>query len=175
MIRRRSMLSWAAVVALTIVWLLLWGTLSPLVVLGGVIASYLVMLIFPLPSIGYKGTLHIGYAFVFVVRFLWDLVRASIHIAWIAIRPAPPPTSAIIRARLNSESDLILTLTAAVTILIPGSIVIEASQEDHVLYLHIFDVHDQDDLARARQRVLEQEARIVRAIGSAEERERLSP
>jgi multicomponent Na+:H+ antiporter subunit E len=51
------------------------------------------------------------------------------------------------------------------TCLIPGSLVVEARRSTHTLFLHVLDVGDLAGVERFRRSVLDQEARLVRALG----------
>lgn len=155
-----------AIVPMVLMWLLLWAGYSPVTVLGGVLCALVVLYVFPLPSLGFEAKLRPWHATVCLSRFVYDLVTASFQIAWWGLRPGPPPLSAIVELRLKSDSMLILTLTAEALSLVPGSVVVEASQTEHTLYLHFFGINSAEDLHRTREAAFAQELRIVKAIGS---------
>ena len=54
---------------------------------------------------------------------------SSLQVAWLAIKPGPPPRSAVLRAGLAIKSDLVLALAVNIITLIPGSMVLEIDQE----------------------------------------------
>src|SRR5690625_2119676 len=101
-------------------------------------------------------------------RFIWDVVRSSVEVARLALR-RKPPQGAVIRAVLRSHSDVYLTITSALTTLVPGSVVVEANRFTGTLYVHILDVEMHGGLDQARRTVLDQEERVLRAFGSREE------
>lgn len=74
------------------------------------------------------------------MRVAWYLVMSSIQVAWLAIRPGPPPLNAVLRAQLNVKSDLVLALAVNILNLIPGSIVLEIDQVRRLVYAHVIDV-----------------------------------
>lgn len=157
------------VIPMVLMWLLLWAGYGPVTILGGVVCAIVVLYVFPLPTLDFDGRFRpLAFAH-FLGRFVFDLVTASFQIAWWGLRPQRPPMSAIIEVRLKSEQTFILTVTAEVLSLIPGSVVVEASQTEHTLYLHVFGVENDDDIAKVRREIYAQELRIVKAIGSAEE------
>src|SRR5690606_28777614 len=84
------------VVGLTVIWSMLWGGLSPLSLVGGLLVSILIVLVFPFPAVNLDGTLRPVRLLVLIGRFLYDLVVASIHVAWAALRPSGAPKSAVI-------------------------------------------------------------------------------
>ena len=75
----------------------------------------------------------------------------------------------VIRVHLRSESDLYLTLTAQLTTLVPGSLVVEANRQTGVLYLHVLDVGIFGGIEKIRADTLGVEARVLRALASDEE------
>ena len=66
---------------------------------------------------------------------------------------------------LRTPSDFVLTVVAEMTCLIPGSVVVEARRSTHTLFIHVLDVDDLEAVERFKQSVLDQEARVVRALG----------
>ncbi|MET0694192.1 MAG: Na+/H+ antiporter subunit E [Propionibacteriaceae bacterium] len=162
-----------AVVVLTLVWVLLWDHISLFIVLTGIGLAVLVGLVFPLPPIELHGRIRPLALLRLATRLLTDVVRSSVAVVALAFRFGSTPHSAIIRVQLRSRSDLYLTQTAELVSLVPGSIVLEAHRSNSMLYLHVLDAVEEADLERARQAVLDAEARVLRAFGSAEEIEAL--
>lgn len=154
------------VVVLTLLWTLLWGNFGPLTVVGGVLVSLLVMAVFPFPRVTWKGRFRPVAAVRLVAIFLVDLLVASLQVAWIAIRPAAPPASAVIRVDLVTRSELLMTLTAELISLVPGSLLIEIDSEGGRIWLHLLDGSTPAKIERARTNALAQEARVLAALGS---------
>ena len=65
---------------------------------------------------------------------------SSVQVAWLAIRPGPPPLTAVLRAHLAIKSDLVLALAVNIINLIPGTIVLEIDQTRRMIYVHVIDV-----------------------------------
>jgi multicomponent Na+:H+ antiporter subunit E len=167
--RVRAAHQWPVVVWLVAVWVLLWGDLTFANVLGGTLVALGVITVFPLPPLHWTGTVRPLPLLWLVARFLVDVVRASAQITWLAVNPRYQPRNAIIAVRLRSRGDAYFLLTAELVSLVPGSLVLEADYRRRTLYLHIIDTHDMGDVELARRRVWEQEARVVRALASADE------
>lgn len=159
---------------LVVVWSLLWGEFSWGNLVGGVLVGLVVLVFFPLPRVTFGGRLRPLALADLVVRFVAELVVASVHVGWLAVRPGRQPPSAILAVRLRVRTDLNLTLTAEVLSLVPGTLIVEAERETGTLYVHVLDAHDDRTLADSRARILALEARLVRAIGSAAELRQLS-
>lgn len=154
---------------LVVLWMLLWGSVSWLNLVTGILVAVLVTRVFFLPAVELSGRFNLWWALVFIVTFVWDVVRGSFHVAWIAVSPQRRPHSSVIAVQLSSRSDLIMLLVSINISLVPGSLVIEADRYRGVLYVHALDVHDAASVERARATVLRAERRIVRVIGSRED------
>ena len=167
--RRRWHTQWPTVVWLTVVWVFLWGDLSVGNVLAGVVIGLLVTSGLRMAPIDFHGRLRpVGIVKLFG-RFGVDLVRASFDVSLIALRPRYQPRGAVIGVQLRSHSDLYLTMTAELASLVPGSLVVEAHRLTGKLYLHVLDVRQSGGIEAARQAVLDQEERVLRAFASDEE------
>ncbi|MDG4797826.1 Na+/H+ antiporter subunit E [Micromonospora sp. WMMD1082] len=162
-----------AAIGLVTVWVLLWGTFSWANVVSGLVVAAILLAVFPLPPVTFAGRVHPLPMLRFWLRFLLDLVVASAQIAWLAFRPGHVPRSAIIAVRLRVNTDLNLTLTAEALSLVPGSLILEADRETGTLFIHVIGVRTLDEVERFRQGVLDLEARIIAAIGSADEQRRV--
>ncbi|MBY8874538.1 Na+/H+ antiporter subunit E [Micromonospora sp. PLK6-60] len=158
-----------AVTGLATMWVLLWGTLSWANVINGLVVAAVLVVVFPLPPVTFAGRIRPVGLLRFVLRFLLDLVVASAQIAWLAVRFGHTPHAAIIAVRLRVNSDLNLTLTAEALSLVPGSLILEADRGTGTLYVHVLGVRTPAEVERFRDGVLDLEARIIAAIGSAEE------
>ena len=168
--RRRP--SVAAVVVLTLTWVLLWDRVSLFLVVTGVLLSFLVFLVFPLPRIERDGRVRPVALARLVGRLGLDVVRSSVRVVALVFSRRTP-RSAIVRVQLRSRSDLVLTLTAELVSLTPGSIVLEVRRASSTLYLHVLDTVEPAALAQAAQDVLDAEARVLRAFGTDQEVEKL--
>ncbi|STZ58395.1 multisubunit Na+/H+ antiporter subunit MnhE [Mycolicibacterium tokaiense] len=127
-------------VGLTAVWVLLWGNVSAANVLSGLAVGLLITVFLPLPRVPVQGKVHVLSLLNLVIRVNVYLVMSSFQIAWLAIRPGPPPRSAVLRAQLSVKSDLVLALAVNIYNLIPGSIVLEIDQVRRLLYAHVINV-----------------------------------
>jgi len=167
--RLRLRTQWATITWLTAVWVLLWGDLTVGNVLSGLVIAVLVTRGLRMAPIEFHGRFRpLGVLRLFS-RFAADVVRASFEVSLIALRPGYVPHGAVIGVQLRSHSDLYLTLTAELSSLVPGSLVVEAHRLTGMLYLHVLDVRQSGGIEKARQAVLDQEERVLRAFASDEE------
>lgn len=159
------------VVGLTIIWVLLWGAVSPTIVVGGILAAVLVVTVFPFPTAPWTFVIRPWPTLVLAARFFWDLARASVEVSWFALRPAGPPPSAILRVGLRTRSELVMTITSELVCLVPGSLLVELEPEEGAIYLHVMDARTPERIAAFHQSVLDQEERVVKAFAPREERD----
>ena len=157
---------WPMAVWMTIVWVLLWGDLTIANVLTGVVVSFVLLRVMPMPRVGFEGKVSLIGSVVLLVRLIVDITLASAQVAYQALRLRRQPHGAVIRVKLASSSDLVLTLTAELTVIVPGSIVVEAHRITGMLYVHLLDAHAPGAVEKARRTVLEQEKRVMYALAS---------
>lgn len=154
---------------LTLLWVLLWGSIAPLIVVGGVLVSVLVIMVFPFPQLHVAWRVRPLALLYLVARFLFDLAVASVNVSWLAVRPGPAPRSAVIEVPLVSGSELIQTLTADLISLVPGSLMIELDSKGRRLWVHVLDAGTPELIERARHNAKTQELRVLAAIGAPED------
>lgn len=162
--RRLRGLQLPVVLWLTLVWVALWGTLSVAQVVYGVLVAVVVCLVFPLPSLALDVRVRPLSLAVLLLRFLGDVVVASLEVAWVTLRFWRQPRNAVIEVDLETSSDLVLTVVAEMVSLVPGSLVVEARRSTHTLFLHVLDARDSAGVDRMRAQVQALECRVVRAL-----------
>lgn len=160
-------------IALTLLWMLLWGEFSWLNGLVGLLVGIVVTVAFYLVPVQLSGRVHPLQAAVFFARLIVDIVRASIDVSWLAVKPGLVTSNAILEVRLRTRSDLMLTWIGVATTIVPGSIVVDIDRESSILYLHVLNMHSARDIERFRRQVLDTERRLVRGFGSREDVERM--
>lgn len=162
---RLSAAQWPAILGLTLLWMLLWDTLSIANTLTGVLVGVVVCVIFPLPPVETHVRLRPAALLRFAVRFALDMAVSSWRINRY-ILGARPPSSAVLAVRLRNPSDLLLTATSVAVAAVPGSNVLDVHRASGTLYVHIMGADDEAERERARHEMLRLEDRVVRAFGS---------
>ena len=137
---RRLVLRVAVICWLALVWVLLWGSFSAANILSGLAIALLITWLLPLPAVPVEGRVHPLSLLRLLLTVMYFLVLSSVQVAVLAVRPGPPPLSAVLRAHLSVKSDLVLALAVNIFNLIPGSIVLEIDQTRRLLYAHVIDV-----------------------------------
>lgn len=147
-------------------WMLLWGQLTWLAALTGLVVAVFVTRVFRLPPVELSGRVNAWWGLLFLAEFVVALVRGSLTVAWQVLDPRRQPGTAIIAVPLVTDDDLIMTHTGVTASLIPGSLIVDADRERRILYLHVIGVRDAADVERQRASVHHWERRIVMAVGS---------
>jgi len=146
---------------LMLVWVLLWGKVSAANIVGGLVIALLITVLLPLPAVPVEGRVHPLSLLRLIVVVAYQLVLSSVQVAWLAIKPGPPPTSAVLRAHMAIKSDLVLALAVNILTVIPGSMVLEVDQERRLLYVHVIDVGNEKAVARFYRQVKQMERLLV--------------
>ena len=157
---------WPMVLGLTLLWMLLWGTLTPANVVTGVLVALLVVFVFPLPPIEKQARAHPVGILLFAGRFTLDMLISSWRLNRYILSPGKPPC-AVLGVKMRCPGDLMLTATAVAVSAVPGSTVLEVHRRSGTLYLHVLGAGKESDRERARRDALRLEARVVRAFGTA--------
>ena len=131
------------------------------------VVALVITVLLPLPQVPIEGRLHPISFLRLVVAVAYYLVLSSVQVAWLAIKPGPPPMTAVLRAHLAIKSDLVLALAVNVINLIPGSIVLEIDQTRRMIYVHVIDVGSE----RSVNRFYRQIAQVERLMVASFERE----
>ena len=157
------------VVWLVVVWVLLWGTWSWANLLSGLLVALTVLTLLPLPHVVGGTRVRPVPLLVFLGHFVVDLLVSGAEVAWQALRPGGVRRTAIVQVQLRADSDLLLTMVAEATSLVPGSLVLDLDREQRVMTLHMLPVRDLADVGRKKAHVLVVEERLVQAFGSADD------
>jgi multicomponent Na+:H+ antiporter subunit E len=144
-----------------LVWMLLWGNVSAANALSGLAIALVITVLLPLPSVPIEGRLHPLSLLRLAVQVAYYLVLSSVQVAWLAIKPGPPPRTAVLRAHLALKSDLVLALAVNIINLIPGSIVLEIDQTRRMIYVHVIDVGSDRSVNRFYRQVAEVERLLI--------------
>ena len=146
---------------LILVWMLLWGDVSAANALSGLAVALLITVLLPLPPVPVEGRLHPLSALYLAAKVAYYLVMSSVSVAWLAIRPGPPPLTAVLRIHLALKSDLVLALAVNAINLIPGAIVLEIDQTRRMIYVHVIGVESDAAVERFYHQVAEVERLMI--------------
>jgi len=158
---------------LVVLWMLLWGAVSWLNLVTGIILAVVVTRVFYLPPVELSGRFNPFWLAAFIGQFLAELFVASFQVAFLALRPRQIARNSIVEVQLRTRSDLIMTVVAIAMSLMPGSLVIESDRMRSRIYLHALNTEDREGVEAVRRDALQLERLLVRSFGSADDIERI--
>lgn len=162
--RHGARTDWAVLTCeLWLLWVLLWGSLSAVVLVSGLLVAVVTTLVCPVPSAG-LATLRPYWVLVLVVRTSAQLLRASVSVSWAALRHGSYTRSAVIAVPLRRETDRLVRGAVQLTGLSPGSMVLEIDREHSVLYVHSLPVPNGASAEQHRRQILDSEDDILRTF-----------
>ena len=159
------MRSWGFVVALAVIWVLLWGSASPANVLSGLaIGTVLVLLVPGLRRRSGEGGRFRPLAVARLVgHMLVVTVRSNVELTREVLSRQSKIRTAIVGVPLPGCSDELLTLISNLLAISPGTMPLELRQDPIVLYVHVLHLTDVEDF---RREILHLADLVVQAFGS---------
>lgn len=151
-----------AVVWGVVVWTALWGVVSVANVVAGVGLGVATLWLLPVEDRTHQVPWRPVAALRFVTWFAWALVKASAVVAWEVVTPTNDINEGIIEIPLTTRSAGLMTLTANVVSLTPGTLTLEARRDPPALYVHVLHLRDIEDV---RAQILHIETLVVAAFG----------
>lgn len=161
---RFFMLLWLA-----FAWVLLWGSWDVGTLFSGLLVAAVVMVVLPLPRVPVEGLVRPLSTVWLVLVVAGYLVRSSLAVAWLSIRPAAPPPSAVIPAPMRLNSDFTLALAVNTLNLMPGGIVVRVDPVGRFVYIHVLDVGSDKAIATFHRQVATVERIYQRAFERPED------
>jgi multicomponent Na+:H+ antiporter subunit E len=155
-----------AVLWLTFVWVLLWGTFSPASIAGGIVVAVLVTALFRLPPATDRLPVRPLRFLRLALFLLWDLAVSGAEVSWQVLRHGPRARGAIMAVPLISSSDRVVTVMANALSLSPGTMALQIDHDHDVWYVYALGPRDQAGVERARRRVVDMQRRVLAALGS---------
>lgn len=172
--QRRFVVELPLLVGMTVLWGALWVDFSAGNLIFGFLISLFIVSVFRLPPVHLSGRFNLWYALLFVVRFLGEVVVASMVVLYLALVRGSKVRSAIVGVPLRSHDDLLVTLTGHTLSLIPGSVVVEVDRRSAILYMHVLNVETEAEAKAFRDAARATEARLLRVMGTRAEVEALN-
>lgn len=85
--------------------------------------------------------------FTFVLyffKFLWEMIKANVHVAGIVLNPTLPIRPGIIKIRTNLTRDSAITMLTNSITLTPGTLTVDVNPDKQEIYIHCIEVDSTD-------------------------------
>jgi len=130
-----------------IAWPFVDGRIDLQIVVAGVIASFLVAVLFheilPKEYRLFISPIRLFWFLVYLPVFLYYMVKANVDVMYRALHPKMPIRPGIVKIRTNLRSDAARTALANSITLTPGTMTVDLT-DDGFLYIHWINVKSDD-------------------------------
>ncbi|RKY55476.1 MAG: cation:proton antiporter [Candidatus Neomarinimicrobiota bacterium] len=83
-------------------------------------------------------------AILYLFKFLWEMIKANFHVAYIVLNPNLPIKPGIVKIRTNLTKDSAITVLTNSITLTPGTLTVDVNPETREIYIHWIDVLSTD-------------------------------
>jgi multicomponent Na+:H+ antiporter subunit E len=157
------------IVWLTLVWVLLWGTFTPLSIVGGVVVAVAVISAFLFPPAEAHLPLRPLRLLGLVGYLAYDTVLSGAEVSWQTVRYGPRARGAVFEVPLVSSSDRVVTVIANALSLSPGTMALQIDHAHGLWFVYALGPRDVAGVERSRRRTLNMQRRVIAALGTPEE------
>lgn len=157
------------VLALAVVWVLLWGSVAPTAIVGGLIIGLLVTMLFPLPLLPERLPLRPLKALRLLAYLAVDLAASGVRVSLVTLLRGRRARAGIIGLPLCTDSDRAVTTLVAGCALTPGSYVLQIDRRRRRWYVYCLGLHPAGAVDRARGQLMNLQMRVIDAMGSDED------
>lgn len=154
----------ARVLWLTTVWVLLWGSLTPVTVLGGLAVALGVSAVVRMPSVRDPIALRPLALLALGGHLLWDLVASNLDLSWHTVRHGRDTRACVVEVPLLTGSDRVTVAVANALSLSPGTMALEFDHGRRCWYLYALGPRTAEDVERVRRRATALQRRVVAAL-----------
>jgi multicomponent Na+:H+ antiporter subunit E len=154
---------------LTAVWVLLWGTFTPLSIVGGVVVAVAVMASFRFPPAAAHLPVRPLRLLGLVAYLVYDMAASAVEVSRQTLRYGRAARGAVIVVPLLSSSDRVVTVIANALSLSPGAMALQIDHEHGLWFVYELGPRDQAGVERSRRRAMDMQRRVLAALGTPEE------
>jgi multicomponent Na+:H+ antiporter subunit E len=85
-------------------------------------------------------TRRVYFFVLYIIKFIWELVKANIHVAYLVMHPYKPIKPGIVKIKTSLTKDSALTVLCNSITLTPGTLTIDINKDKSEIYIHWIDV-----------------------------------
>ena len=146
-----------SLVWLTVLWVALWGEVSPGTIVAGLALALVLELAFPTGA-QIRNRVRIVAGLRFGLLMLWSIVVSSLRVMVAVLRPTPERVAVnMVDIRLASTSPSVLSVTINTISLTPGTLTVDHDRDTNVITVHVLGEVDE---AEFRAQMLDHERRV---------------
>jgi multicomponent Na+:H+ antiporter subunit E len=157
------------IVWLTVVWVLLWGTFTPLSIVGGVLVAIAVIGTFRFPPAAKRLPVRPLPLLGLVAYLAYDVVVSGAEVSWQTLRYGRAARGAVYEVPLLSGSDRVVTVVANALSLSPGAMALQIDHERGRWFVYALGPRDRAGVERSRRRTMDLQRRVLAALGTPDE------
>lgn len=98
------------------------------------------------------------------VRFLIELTRSALSVAWSIVNPNATLRPAIVAVPLDLRTDARIAALANMVTLTPGTTSLHVSDDRKILYIHVLDCDDEDAVIASIKSNFENRLKATEAV-----------
>ena len=84
-------------------------------------------------------------AIEYMFRFLWEMAKANLHVAYLVLHPNLPIKPGIVKIKTALTNESAITVLANSITLTPGTLTVDYNEKTSELYIHWIDVESIDE------------------------------
>jgi multicomponent Na+:H+ antiporter subunit E len=81
-----------------------------------------------------------AYFLLYIIKFIWEMIKANLHVAFLVIHPYKPINPGIVKINTSLTKDSSLTILCNSITLTPGTLTIDLNKSKGEIYIHWIDV-----------------------------------
>ena len=145
----------ALIIWIIAAWPFVDGKLDVQVMLAGVVASFIVAILFhemlPKEHHVFVSPVRIFWAIVYVPVFFYYVIKANLDVVYRALHPRMPIRPGIVKIKTALKTDSAITALANSITLTPGTLTVDLTDDGH-LFVHWINVKS-DDVEQATRHI----------------------
>lgn len=131
-----------------VIWMFLQNSFTPATFVFGLFIGFIILLIlrrflvfdYPLRRLDLWAMVKLFFLFII------ELTKANIDMVKVVLKPKLNHQPGIVAVRTRLETELEISLLAALISLTPGTVSMDFSKDNKTIYIHSIDVPDKDEL-----------------------------
>lgn len=133
---------------LAIIWVMATGTLTEENFLFGFIISFVILWIITYKEDERKYFTVIPKLIGFLGFILWEITKANFQSVRESFYPKSKLEPAIVKVPLEAKTDIEITFLANIISLTPGTLIMDVSNDNKVIYIHVMHLLDKEDFIK---------------------------